>query len=213
MCIKCLFILEMNAAANAVAEVEAALNSAAKNIADEKAKRRTRKQKIENNLGKLLNIKSSGRKFKGKKNLNETIRNYRAALAVEEEKLAAKVKTEAEMASMKAKRAANKAAEKAARSVAKNSTKKNVPKVKLPTKEEMMSLSKNELIKRFASMVNVVKERTVNNSHIKVARAQAKDILTVAKAEYEACKEACKARYDIEHARAKAIVNSAKTMN
>lgn len=203
----------MSAAANAIDEVENALNNAAKNIAAEKAKRRTRKQKIENNLGKLLTIKASGKKFKGKKNLNETIKNYRTALAAEEEKLAAKAKAEAEAANIKAKRAATKAAEKVARSAAKNSTKKNVPKIKLPTKEEMASLSKNELIKRFASMVNVVKERTVNNSHVKAARSEAKAILTVAKAEYDACKGACKDRYNIELAKAKAIVEGAKTRN
>jgi hypothetical protein len=195
---------------NAVAEVEAALNTAAKNIANEKAKRRTRKQKLENNLGKLINIKATGKKYRGKKNLNETIKNYRNAIVAEEEKLAAKTKMEAEKASLKAKAAANRAAEKASRSVAKSTVKNAAPKVRIPTREEMKSLTKNELIARFASMVNVVKESKVNNSSVKAAREEAKAILRVAKAEYDACKEVCKARYDVEHSKAKAIVEGAK---
>lgn len=204
---KCTNIIEMN---SAVAEVEAALNAAAKNIANEKAKRRSRLQKLKNNLGKLQTIKNSGKKYKGKKNLNETMKNYRAAIVAEEEKLAAKAKMEAEKASLKAKMAANRAAAKAARNATKSTMKNAAPKVKIPTREEMKSLTKNELIARFASMVNVVKESAVNNSAVKAAREEAKAILRVAKAEYEACKEVCKARYDTEHAKAKAIVEDAK---
>lgn len=196
---------------SAVAEVEAALNNAAKNIANEKAKRRSKLQKLKNNLGKLQTIKNSGKKYRGKKNLNETIKNYRSAIVAEEEKLAVKAKMEAEKASLKAKTAANKAAMKAARSTAKSTAKNAAPKMKIPTREEMKSLTKNELIARFASMVNVVKEKAVNNTGVKAAREEAKAILRVAKDEYEACKAVCKARYDVEHEKAKAIVERART--
>jgi hypothetical protein len=195
---------------SAVAEVEAALNTAAKNIANEKAKRRSKLQKLKNNLGKLQTIKNSGKKYKGKKNLNETMKNFRAAIIAEEEKLAIKAKMEAEKLSLKAKTVANKAAAKAARNAAKSTAKNTAPKVRIPTREEMKSLTKNELIARFASMVNVVKEKAVNNTGVKAAREEASAIMRVAKDEYEACKAVCKARYDVEHERAKAIVERAK---
>lgn len=195
---------------NAVAEVEAALSAAAKNISNKKAKRRSKLQRLKNNLGKLQTIKNSGKKYRGTKNLNETIKNYRAAIITEEEKLAAKAKMEAEKASLKAKMAANKAAAKAARNAEKSTMKNAAPKVKIPTRKEMESLTKNELIARFSSMVNVVKEKAVNNIGVKAAREEAKAILRVAKDEYEACKAVCKARYDVEHEKAKAIVERAR---
>lgn len=205
-----------NNSANRVANANANANAngvanagAGKNTSNKKAVRRTRKQIIENGLHKLLAIKESGKKYKGKKTLNETIKNYRNALVAEEEKIAIKSKEAEERARLKAKKAENKAAAKAARKAERSTAKNKAPKVKVPTKEEMKSLTKNELIARFASIVNVVKETAVNNTAVKAAKAEAKAIMRVAKAEYEACKEVCKARYETEHARAKAIVEGA----
>lgn len=180
------------------------LNNTAKEIVKEKSIRRTRKQKLENDIKKIIAIKESG-KYKGKKNLNQTLKNYRAALVIEEEKLLAKNKKAKEIANEKEKR---KAAAKAAKANKNTMKKNNIPKlkVKLPTKNEMKNLSKNALLARFVSIVNAVKESAVSNTHMKAVRKEAKDIVTAAKSEYKACTKVCKDRYDIEYAKAKALL-------
>jgi hypothetical protein len=169
--------------------------------------RRSRLQVLKNNLAKLQTIKNSGKKYKGKKPLNDEIRNHHVAIAAEEEKLAAKARAANEAKTLKNKKAANR---KAARSVSRSTVRNTAPKMKMLTKKELASLSKNEVLERMASLVNMVKASAVNNSAVKAARDEAKAIMGVAKAEYEACKATCKARYDVEHERAKAIVERAK---
>jgi hypothetical protein len=184
--------------------VSAAANAGAGKNATEKAKRRTRKQKLMNELVRLRAIRNTKQKYRGKKNINATIKNFENALDAEEAKLrnAAKRKENAaaERAAAKKKRNAEKA----------ESSVKSVAKFKLPTKAEMASLSKNEIIARMSLMVNAVKEAAVENTGVKAAKAEAKEIVKAAKDRYEACKALCKEHYDEEYARAKAIVERAE---
>lgn len=102
---------------------------------------------------------------------------------------------------------------KGSKSAAKNTTKRAAPKVKLPSRKEMMSLSKEEILERMASMVNAVKIGAENSSRVKAAKEAADEIKKAAAEMRDACKRECEDRYKIEKARADEIVEKAKRSN
>jgi hypothetical protein len=201
-----------NAGAGKNAAEKAAENAAAK------AKRRTRKQKLINELTRLRKIRNTGQKYRGKKGINATIKNFENALNAEEAKLrnAARKKEEAEAAAKKA------AAERAEAKKARNSERRgrsasrssvgvrSASTARMFTKAEIESLSKNQILAKVASIVNAAKAAAVVSTGVKAAKAEAKEIVKAAKDRYEACKASCKVPYDEEYARAKAIVARAE---
>lgn len=175
----------------------------------EKAKRRTRKQKLTNELVRLRMIRNTKQKYRGKKGINATIKNFENALEAEETKLrnAAKKKENAKAEKEAAKKKRNN--EKRGRSASVSSV-RSVAKFKMPTKAEIASLSKNEILARMASMVNAVKVAAVESTGVKEAKAEAKAIVKAAKERYDKCVALCKVSYDEDYARAKAIVGRAE---
>jgi hypothetical protein len=102
---------------------------------------------------------------------------------------------------------------KGSKSASRNTAKNATPKVKLPSKKEMMSLTKEELLERMASMVNVVKASAENSSRVKAAKEAADEIKKAAAEMRDACKKECEDRYKIEKARADEMVEKAKRSN
>jgi hypothetical protein len=192
-----------NAGAGKNAAEKAAENAAAK------AKRRTRKQKLINELTRLRKIRNTGQKYRGKKGINATIKNFENALNAEEAKLRNAAKKKENAAAEREAAKARRNSERRGRSASVSSV-RSVAKFKMPTKAEMASLSRNEILARMASIVNAAKVAAVVNTGLKAARAEAKEIVKEAKARYDACKASCKVPYDEEYARAKAIVARAE---
>jgi len=98
-------------------------------------------------------------------------------------------------------------------SVPTNTTKKATTKAWLPSRKEMMSYTKEQLLERVASIVNDIKASAENSSRVKAAKEAADEIKKAAAETRDACKKECEDRYKIEKARADEMVEKAKRSN
>jgi hypothetical protein len=98
-------------------------------------------------------------------------------------------------------------------SVAKNTTKKATNKVSLPSTEEMLTLTNEQIHARVMAYAKSIKKGAENSSRVKAAKGAAAEIKKAAAEMRDACKKECEERYKIEKAKAEEIVEKAKRNN